>query len=588
MNKNNLMNQASRFTLMILLLGVLSMTTGCTTVQPAAAPPKESPAAVSQIQQLQSSAIMVDATRQKALGNWAQAALLFLEAGKKDPLNDAAHFELSKIHAMQGEFEDALVYAQKAVDIDPANVYYQFLLADVLLLSSRMEEALGAYQAIAQEHPENVDYQFRLVNAYMQAEEYEKALGVLNHIETLTGYVEEIIFRKQKILMEMGDHERAIVETRKLMQAFPQESMFYEQLGRLYTETEQPEKAFEVYQKMLEADSENPMAFLLLADYYQNAGDTARAFVFLKDAFRSHELDTEAKGQILYTFYLLSQEDEKYLDQAIELSSILVEVHPDEAESYLIYGDFLVRQGQVEKARDVFLKGVALDPSNAEVWQQILILDSMLEDFEMMKLHSEQALEYFFEHPMIFLFNGIANTSLENYQQAASSLEMGLGVVASDQEMKEQFLTMLGDVYHYLENPSRSDGFYQQALELNPANATALNNYSYHLAQRRERLREAEAMARKANELENDNPAFMDTYGWVLYQLERYEEARQWIEKSIRADQQPGGSVLEHYGDVLYKLGQVEQAVEYWDKALKAGDGSPLLDRKVKNRTLYE
>ncbi|MFO7977373.1 MAG: tetratricopeptide repeat protein [Bacteroidales bacterium] len=584
------MNPTPRLSSLLLLSFVFFILAGCSSVQQAAAPAtsEEPPQAVSQIQQLESSAIMIDAVRQKTLGNWAQAALMFYEAGKKDPLNDAAHFELSKIHAMQGEFEDALTYARKAVEINPENVYYQFLLADVLMLSDRMEDALSVYEAMAQKHPENVDYNFRLVNAYMQAEEYQQALGVLDHIETLTGYVEEIIFQKQKILMEMGDYERAIVETQKLLQAFPHESMLYEQLGRLYNETDQPEKAFDIYEKLLVADPGNPMGFLLMADYYQNQGDSAQAFVYLRDAFRSPELDTESKGQILYTFYLLSQEDEKYLDQAIELCSILIEVHPDDAESYLIYGDFLVRKDQVSEAREVFLKGVALDPSTVEVWQQILILDSMLEDFESMKLHSEQALEYFFEHPILFLFNGIANVSLENYKEAASSLEMGLEMVASDQEMEEQFLTMLGDVHHYLEDHPRSDAFYQQALDVNPENATALNNYSYHLAQRKVRLKEAEVMARKAIELEEGNPAFLDTYGWILYQLERYEEARQWIEKSIQADQQPGGGVLEHYGDVLFKLGDVEQAVEYWNKALKAGDGSSLLDRKVKNRTLYE
>ncbi len=584
------MNLTPRLTSLMLLFFVFFIMAGCSSVQQAAAPPaaKEPPTAVSQIQQLESSAIMIDAARQKALGNWAQAALMFYEAGKKDPLNDAAHFELSKIHAMQGEFEDALTFARKAVEIDPQNDYYQFLLADVLMLSGRMEDALPVYESMAQKHPENVDYNFRLVNAYMQAEDYQQALGVLDHIETLTGYVEEIIFQKQKILMEMGDHERAIVETQKLLQAFPQESMLYEQLGRLYNETNQPEKAFETYQNLLETNPDNPMGFLLMADYYQNQGDTAQAFEYLKEAFRSPELDAEAKGQILYSFYLLSQEDEKYLDQAIALCSILIQVHPDDAESYLIYGDFLVRKDQVSLAREVFLKGVQLDPSQVEVWQQILILDSMLEDFEAMKQHSEQALEYFFEHPILFLFNGIAHVSLENYKEAASSLAMGLEMVASDQQMEEQFLTMLGDVHHYLEDHPRSDAYYQQALDVNPENATALNNFSYHLAQRKVRLKEAEAMARKAVELEENNPAFLDTYGWILYQLERYEEARQWIQKSIQADHQPGGGVLEHYGDVLFKLGEVEQAVEYWNKALKAGEGSPLLDRKVKNKTLYE
>jgi tetratricopeptide (TPR) repeat protein len=82
----------------------------------------------------------------------------------------------------------------------------------------------------------------------------------------------------------------------------------------------------------------------------------------LKKAFRSPRLDTEGKGRIMYTFYNLSQENPGYLDQALELCEILIDLHPEEAEPYLIHGDFLAREGKIEEARGQFLMGAQRDP----------------------------------------------------------------------------------------------------------------------------------------------------------------------------------------------------------------------------------
>jgi tetratricopeptide (TPR) repeat protein len=584
------MNKATRILLLVLLGASLAGLPACRSAREpvATARPDDPPQPVSERAQVESSALLVDAIRQKNLGNWSQAVVLFYEAVQRDPLNDAALFELSKIHAMQGEFADALKYAQQTVRIDPDNPFYQMLLADVYILSDRLPQAISIYENLAGENPDNIDFHYHLANAYIHNQQYHSALAVLEHIEEIIGFSEELSLQKQKILIQTGEYERAIDEAERLLAIFPDEPMFYELLGELYTETGQAHKALEIYERLLEVDPGNPVAFLLIADYHQTQGDTLRAYEYLKEAFRSPALGAEPKARILYSYYMLSEQDEYYLEQALELCSILIEVHPGDPEAYLIYGDFLNREDRLEEARDMFLKGAMLDPSNLEVWQQVLVLDHMLGDFEAMRVHSDQALEYFFEQPLIFLFNGIANMVLKQYEDAASSLEYGLGLVTGDAELREQFLTMLGDAHYYLGSHQRSDSYYEEAIRLNPRNATALNNYSYHLAERGLRLDEAEAMSRLALELEAGNAAFMDTYGWIMYKKGQYEEARHWIEKSLNADDERSGVVLEHFGDVLYKLGQKDQALRYWEEALETGDGSDLLEQKVKNRTLYE
>ncbi len=547
-----------------------------------------SPTWTSDKEKLRSTIMLIEASRQKMLGNWSEATVLYHDAITVDPDNDAAHFELAKIHAMQGQFEDALSYAKTAVRLSPQNRYYLSALADIYILSNKLGEAIDVYKKLSEAHPENVEYAYNLASAYLFSGQKDAALKMFLHIESLIGFSEEISVEKQKIWVEQGQYDKAIEEAKKLVALFPDEMVYYELLADLYRETGQLEAAARLYKSMLEGDPDNPLAHLLMANYYLETGNEDEAFNSLLSAFSNPLLDTEAKAHIIYRYYIMSEEDPKYLDHGLRLCQLLVEMHPNDPESYLIYADFLNREERFEDARNMYLKSSELDPSNLSVWQQIISLDGRLSDFDAMREHSEMALEYFFEHALLFLFNGLANLQLKNYDEAASSLEYGLAMTGFEDELKGDFFSLLGDTYHYLNNPAQSDLYYEKALKENPENATVLNNYSYHLAVRKERLDEAEKMSKKANSLETNNAAFQDTYGWIMYQKGRYEEARVWIEKSIQNATDPSAEVLEHYGDVMYRLENKEEALTYWKKAREKGEGSEFLNRKINDKTLYE
>ena len=85
-----------------------------------------------------------------------------------------------------------------------------------------------------------------------------------------------------------------------------------------------------------------------------------------------------------------------------------------------------------------------------------------------------------------------------------------------------------------------------------------------------------------------NNSSYQDTYGWVLYKLGRFDDAKIWINKAIESGGKANDVIMEHYGDVLYKLGDKENALQFWIKAKEAGKGSEFLDKKVADKKLYE
>ncbi len=545
---------------------------------------------VSEKDKLQSTALLIDASKQKMLGNYDQAVILFYDAIKKDPNNDAAYFELAKLFVMNGDYETGLDYGRQAAELDPNNTFYRVLLADIFILKNSVGEAIRIYEQLAREAPDNIDIQEKLLSVYLYNGNYEDAVRLINHIETLAGFSEQNSIKKLQIYVELGMLDAAIREAERMLTYFPGESVFYEFLGDLYMETGQVDKVREVYKRMLEQDPESYMALLLLADYHIDQGDFDQAFDYLMDAFNNPMLDVDTKVRIIFSilFFADTNDGEYFMGKAVELSRLLIEDYPEDPEAYFVYGDILSRAERWEEARDNYLIGARLNPSNLAVWQQILNLSLRIGDYESMREHSELSLEYFFEQPILFLFNGLSNMQLKDYEAAASSLEYGLSITFEDEELRQDFITMLGDVYHFLDAYDYSDQYYEQAIALNPENATALNNYSYHLAVRRERLEEALEMSEKANQLNPGNSAFQDTYGWIKYQMGNFSEAEKWIRKAIDSSEEPGAVIFEHYGDVMYRLGDKDKAMEYWQKAMEAGNGGEFLHKKIEERTLYE
>ena len=128
----------------------------------------------------------------------------------------------------------------------------------------------------------------------------------------------------------------------------------------------------------------------------------------------------------------------------------------------------------------------------------------------------------------------------------------------------------------------------EKSLEYDPSNVSVLNNYAYFLSLRNTDLIKAESMSKKCNDLQPNSGSYQDTYGWILYQMKKYDDAKVWLTKALENGGKTNSTLLEHYGDILYQLGDVEGAFKYWTDAKKQGGSSTLLDKKIAEKKLYE
>ncbi|MAR89688.1 MAG: tetratricopeptide repeat protein [Pseudomonadota bacterium] len=115
----------------------------------------------------------------------------------------------------------------------------------------------------------------------------------------------------------------------------------------------------------------------------------------------------------------------------------------------------------------------------------------------------------------------------------------------------------------------------RQVLELQPDNSAALNALGYTFANRNQRLKEAWELIERAYELNPEDPAIIDSMGWIKYRLGQKEAALDYLRQAYEAfeDQE----IAAHLGEVLWVTGQREEALIIWREALEKNPDSEIL-----------
>jgi tetratricopeptide (TPR) repeat protein len=108
-----------------------------------------------------------------------------------------------------------------------------------------------------------------------------------------------------------------------------------------------------------------------------------------------------------------------------------------------------------------------------------------------------------------------------------------------------------------------------------PGNATALNALGYTLANRTDRLDEAEELIAAALQLEPNEPAILDSMGWVRYRQGDYDSALDYLTRAYAGFPDP--EVAAHLGEVMWMADDREGARNIWRGALLEDPDHPVL-----------
>lgn len=501
------------------------------------------------------------------------------------PDNAAAYYIIAQVNVKQNNLFKSISYAQKAIELDPSNKYYHLLLANIFERKQDFEDASKVLNNMLKVVPNSTEHYYDLAIIYLYLNKLDEAVKCFDKFEKAYGISEELIKQKQQIYLKNNKINEAISEGKKLINAFPDEPRFMIGLIELLVANNKNDEAEKFILEILKKDPYNGYANIYLHEIYLSKNQPQKAFDALRLAFKSQELEIDIKiGVLVGKIRQLPNEEIK--QQCLILSSDLVIAHPSESKAYAMNADVLVLSGKNEEALSYYLKSVKLDNTHFKIWQQIVILDQELNLNDSLKKHSEKALELFPNQAVFWFYNGIAHQIDKNYKKSVASFEEGRKLSINDKPLLLQFYTLLGDSYNGLKEYKKSDECFEEALKFDDNNFLVLNNYSYYLSLRKDKLDYARKMSEKVVKENPENATYLDTYAWILYVMKDYEKAKEIFERI--ANKTNNGTIIEHYGDVLYQLGQKDMAVEQWKKAKGMGEASELIDKKISDKKLYE
>jgi tetratricopeptide (TPR) repeat protein len=512
-----------------------------------------------------------EAANAKAQNKYDAAFDLLQYCSEIDSTNADVNYQLGSYYSALGEKSEAMNYFRKAIKYNSSNYYYNLAYGRLCLDLKQYTEAIDVYSNLVKGHPNNTELYVLLSESYRADGDLPKAIEALNQLEQIMGMNEKISLQKFQLYTLLKQEDKAFDEIKKYIQKYPTEIKYQILLGNLYMEAGRTNDAFITYSKAKAYDPEDPYLIISMAEYYEATDNKAAAENELHTALISPKMDVETKLAILGQYVTTLQENKKDTKVATPLFDTLMLQHPQEPELNLMYGNLMMIQGNKDDARFQYQIYAEANPTNPAGWEQML-MTAFPDSVDLSINICKTAISYIPEGSQFYFYLGLSQYLKKEYTEALTSLQDGIAYVDKNNvRLLSDFYGQIGDLYFHMEKKDSAYISYDKALKYNPSNIGVLNNYSYYLSLDKKDLDKAEKMSSLTVKAEPDNPTYLDTYGWVLFQRGIYSMAKIYLGKAVEYTKEKkeelSSEVLEHYGDVLYMTDEKEKALEYWIKA---------------------
>ena len=453
------------------------------------------------------------------------AALLFLIPGRagaqeSSPTPAAEARQKSVLETMligavasmqSGDVDTAIKHLEYLNRNFPGNDAVNYWLGISYAMKGRDTEAETCLEAAAKADSTNLWYWDNLANLYFSTGKGEKAAGIyLDLLKKAPGK-----YTNAYTLTLLGN--QALAEYKDSL-------------------------ALETFDKALALSPDYTPAILGKSEIYRMQGNVPGFFASVNEMVQNPALNPSAKcdyvNQLLqhidYNFYQL------WRPQLDSLVSGCATVHPADSSALRLAGSWFYGTERKEKGREYFTRFVQAYPESIDA--QFLQLQVLMDE---------------------------GATARQIIDQCENIIRVG----GEKNPRVMPALATIGDTYHQLGQDKNAFKAYERALKADPEYLPVLNNYAYYLCLSGKKLKKAEAMSKITVEKDPDNATYLDTYGWILYQRKKYQQAKPYFKHAMLYGGRDSAVILEHYAKVLDALGENDLAKSFYMLAEKKKSG---------------
>ena len=530
----------------------------------------------------------LEGLRQQEMGNLTAAYDLLRHAHDLNPRSAAVYYQLAGYYVNMKNDALARTYFEKAASLDPENATYQEKLGQLYITQKDYPNAIKAYELLYSSNKTRVDVLQLLLQLYGSQNDYKKMINVLDRIEVLEGSSEQISLSKMQIYEQMGEKKKEYESLKSLVDEHPLELDYRVMFGNWLLQNGKKNDALKEYKSVLKEEPNNALAKLSMLDYYRSIKDQATVDELTNELLQSPKTEKETKMTLLRDI-ISSDQQANISDSAkvMNLFSLALSTKQEDADLIMMKAAYMAMKNMPKaEINHVYEQAIDVEPDNSRARLALIQNIWATEDYDKVIEICRPAIEYNPDEMAFYYFKGMAEFQKHDIDAALETFKKGVGQIKedSDPEIVSDFYAILGDILHEKGKASEAFAAYDSCLKWKADNYGALNNYAYYLSVANKDLPRAEQMSYKTIKAEPNNATYLDTYAWILFQQQRYEEAKIYIDQVLRNDKDPSGVVLEHVGDIYMKTGDTQKALEYWQKAIEKGNDSKVLKDKLQQK----
>ncbi len=530
----------------------------------------------------------LEAVRQQQVGNYAAAYDLFRHCLSINPMSAETYFALSSYYAEMQVDSAMLACMQRAADLSPVNNTYLEHLGKAYIRTHDYERATDIYERLADISPGRTDVLTILLQLYQHSDNYDKLLATLEKIETIEGSSEDLTLSKMQVYALKGDKKQELGQLRSLAKQHPNDYNYRVMIGNWLLQNGKKKEALAEYNAVLKKEPGNIMAQMSLLDYYKAEGQDSLAKEQTEALLLSPATETDSKIFLMRQMISNSEQEGGDSTEVLNLFGRILDMPQENAAMAELCAAYMsVKHMPEDTISTIYERILGIEPDNVGARLELLQTAWRHHDYDRIIALSKPAIEYSPDNIWFYYFLGLAYSQKDDNDNALDTFRKGVSQVnaESNKDMVSDFYTIMGDILHEKGLNDEAYAAYDSCLQWKPDNISCLNNYAYFLSVEGRDLAKAEAMSYRTVKAEPGNATYLDTYAWILFRQQRFEEARIYIDQALEADTAHSSVITEHAGDIYMMAGKPEKALELWQKALEAADESDdnvaLLRRKI-------
>lgn len=530
-------------------------------------------------------------------GNYAACFDMLHRCLELQPNAAESHYYVASLYTMLKERNAALEEYEKAVELSRNNLDYLYMLARMYIANGMYDDAIRTledYQTINSRELEVIEM---LVTLYAQSPStYQKAVDALDRIEELEGKSERISSTKSEIYVAMGDKVSAVNEMKALSTKFPSDLGYRGMYADMLLLNGEDDAALAVYEEILNEEPGNGKVLMSLREYNKRLGNDETADSLTMLVLGSRTITDEEKVQIIRQEIdnnLSADTTENYKSSQRMLNFFQKAMDAEEVPGSMVYlcaSYMKLRELPQDTINSLLREVIRRAPDHAPARLDLVAAAWDRKDMEEAVELCAAARQYNPEEMVFYYYQGIALYRMEEDDLALEAFRNGISVINSEStpSIVSDFYAVMGDILHQKGRETEAYEAYDSCLVWQDDNYGCLNNYAYFLSEKGERLDEAESMSYRTIRAEPKNATYLDTYAWILFKLNRFAEAKVYIEQALQNDADTSAIIIEHAGDISAKNDDIESAIELWEKSLSRDPENALLRRKIKQKKYIE